>query len=166
MQIRHRETGAVMYEAEFRTYIKASGGPTWAATTEEILDSLGADVVFEGPQASGGTVYQFSQADGVEQIDGKWYTKYVLGPVFADTTDDEGNVTTAADNEAAYKAAKDAEQAKAVRQQRGDKLKDSDWTQVADAPVDQAAWATYRQSLRDVTAQSGFPWTVDWPTIP
>jgi hypothetical protein len=155
-----------MYEAEFRTYIKASGGPTWAATTEEILDSLGADVVFEGPQASGGTVYQFSQADGVEQIDGKWYTKYVLGPVFADTTDDEGNVTTAADNEAAYKAAKDAEQAKAVRQQRGDKLKDSDWTQVADAPVDQAAWATYRQSLRDVTAQSGFPWTVDWPTIP
>jgi hypothetical protein len=166
MQIRHRETGAVMYEAEFRTYIKASGGPTWAATTEEILDSLGADVVFEGPQASGGTVYQFSQADGVEQIDGKWYTKYVLGPVFADTTDDEGNVTTAADNEAAYKAAKDAEQAKAVRQQRGDKLKDSDWTQVADAPVDQAAWAVYRQALRDITSQAGFPWTIDWPVSP
>jgi len=166
MQIRIRESGAVMYEAEFRSYQQANGGPTWGQTTDEILDSLGADVVFEGPQATGGTVYQYSQRDGVEQIEGKWYTKYVLGPVFTDTTDAEGNVTTAADNEAAYKAAKDTEQAKSVRQQRTEKLKDSDWTQVADAPVDQAAWATYRQSLRDVTAQSGFPWTVDWPTIP
>jgi hypothetical protein len=155
-----------MYEAEFRAYQQANGGPTWGQTTEEILDSLGADVVFEGPQATGGTVYQFSMPSGVEQIEGKWYTKHILGPVFADTTDDEGDVTTAADNEAAYKAAKDAEQAKSVRQQRGEKLKDSDWTQVADAPVDQAAWATYRQALRDVTGQQGFPWTITWPTQP
>jgi hypothetical protein len=165
MQIRIRETGAVMYEAEFRSYQQANGGPSWGQTTEEILDSLGADVVFEGPQATGGTVYQYSQRDGVEQIEGKWYTKYVLGPVFTDTTVD-GVTTSAADNEAAYKAAKDAEQAKAVRQQRGEKLKDSDWTQVADAPVDQAAWAEYRQSLRDVTTQAGFPWTIEWPTQP
>jgi hypothetical protein len=155
-----------MYEAEFRAYQQANGGPTWGQTTEEILDSLGADVVFEGPQATGGTVYQFSMPDGVEQIEGKWYTKYILGPVFTDTTDDAGNVTSAAEQEAAYKAAKDAEQAKSVRQQRGEKLKDSDWTQVADAPVDQAAWATYRQALRDVTSQAGFPWTIDWPVAP
>jgi hypothetical protein len=60
----------------------------------------------------------------------------------------------------------DAVQAKIVRDQRNGKLKDSDWTQVADAPVDKAAWAAYRQDLRDVTAQAGFPWTIDWPTIP
>jgi hypothetical protein len=170
MQVRVRATGAVMYEAEFRAYQQANGGPTWGQTTEEILDSLGADVVFEGPQATGGTVYQYSVPDGVEQIDGKWYTKHILGPVFTDTTDDAGNVTSAADNEAAYKAAKDAEQAKSVRQQRGEKLKDSDWTQVADAlldaPVDKAAWATYRQALRDVTGQEGFPWTITWPEQP
>jgi hypothetical protein len=166
MQIRIRKTGAVMYEAEFRAYQQANGGPTWGQTTEEILNSLGADVVFEGPQATGGTVYQFSMPDGVEQIEGKWYTKYILGPVFTDTTDDAGNVTSAAEQEAAYKAAKDAEQAKSVRQQRTEKLKDSDWTQVADAPVNQAAWATYRQALRDVTSQAGFPWAIDWPTIP
>jgi hypothetical protein len=165
MQIRTND-GQVMYEAEFRTHIKANGGPSWDTTTPEVLEALGADVVFEGPQASGGTVYQYSQRDGVEQIEGKWYTKYVLGPVFTDTTDAEGNVTTAADNEAAYKAGKDAEQAKSVRQQRTEKLKDSDWTQVADAPVDKAAWAVYRQALRDVTQQSGFPWTITWPTQP
>jgi len=161
MQIRIRQSGAVMYEAEFRAYQQANGGPTWGQTTEEILDSLGADVVFEGPQASGGTVYQYSMPDGVEQIDGKWYTKHILGPVFTDTED-----ATAAEQEAAYKATKDAEQAKSVRQQRGEKLKDSDWTQVADAPVDKAAWATYRKALRDVTGQQGFPWTVEWPVAP
>ena len=126
---------------------------------------MGADLVFEGPQATGGTVYQYSQASGVEQIDGKWFTKYVLGPVFTDTTV-EGVTTTAAEHEAAYKAIKDAEQASAVRKSRGDKLADSDWTQVADAPVDKAVWATYRQALRDITTQSGFPWTVTWPDAP
>jgi hypothetical protein len=164
MQIRTND-GQVMYEAEFRTHIKTNGGPTWDTTTPEVLEALGADVVFEGPQASGGTVYQYSQAAGVEQIEGKWYTKYILGPVFTDTTVD-GVTTTAAENETAYKAAKDAEQAKSVRTSRGDKLKDSDWTQVADATVDKAAWAAYRQALRDVTDQEGFPWTIDWPVNP
>ena len=166
MQIIIKSTGAVMYESEFRAYTKANGGPSWETTTTEVLEALGADVVLEGPQATGGTVYQYSQASGVEQIDGKWYTKYVLGPIFTDTTDDTGNVTSASQHEAAYKAIKDAEQASAVRQSRGDKLADSDWTQVADAPVDKAVWATYRQALRDITTQDGFPWTVTWPDAP
>ena len=73
MQIR-TQTGQVMYEAEFRAYTKANGGPSWDTTTTEVLTALGADVVFEGAQATGGTVYQYSQASGVEQVDGKWYT--------------------------------------------------------------------------------------------
>jgi hypothetical protein len=56
--------------------------------------------------------------------------------------------------------------ASAVRQQRNEKLKDSDWTQITDATADKAAWATYRQALRDVTAQAGFPWTITWPDAP
>jgi Iap family predicted aminopeptidase len=52
-----------------------------------------------------------------------------------------------------------------IRQIRNAKLTESDWTQVADAPVDKAAWATYRQGLRDITAQDGFPWIIDWPTL-
>ena len=159
MQIR-TQTGQVMYESEFRAYQKANGGPTWETTTDEVLEALGADVIFEGPQATGGTVYQYSQAAGVEQINGKWYTKYVLGPIFTD------GETTATEQEAAYKAAKDAEQAKSVRTARDEKLKDSDWTQIADAPVDKEIWATYRQALRDVPIQPGFPWEVTWPTQP
>ena len=71
-----------------------------------------------------------------------------------------------ADDIAAYQASKDAEQAQNVRSSRNQLLNNSDWTQVADAPVDKAVWATYRQALRDVTAQSGFPWTITWPDAP
>jgi len=59
-----------------------------------------------------------------------------------------------------------AKEAAQVRADRNAKLSESDWTQVADAPVDQAAWAAYRQALRDVTVQAGFPWSVNWPTQP
>ena len=159
MQIRTND-GQVMYEAEFRAYQKANGGPAWDTTTTEVLEALGADVVFEGPQASGGTVYQYSQAAGVEQIDGKWYTKYILGPTFTDTED-----TTAAEQEAAYKASKDAEQAKAVRTSRDDKLTETDWRFRSDMTPSQA-WKDYCQALRDIPAQAGFPWTVTWPDAP
>ncbi len=160
MQIRIRQSGAVMFESELREYLKANDGPSYDQLTLEVMEALGVDSIFEGPQATGGTVYQYSQRDGVEQIEGKWYTKYILGPVFTD------GETTAAEQEAAYKARKDAEQATNVRQQRTEKLKDSDWTQIADSTADKTAWATYRQALRDITAQAGFPWTITWPETP
>lgn len=60
----------------------------------------------------------------------------------------------------------DATNANSVRNARNTLLTMSDWTQIADAPVDSAAWAVYRQSLRDVTSQAGFPWNVTWPSKP
>jgi hypothetical protein len=60
----------------------------------------------------------------------------------------------------------DSEEAVKVRQQRNEKLSACDWTQLADAPVDKAAWATYRTALRNVPTQAGFPWTIDWPVAP
>jgi hypothetical protein len=53
-----------------------------------------------------------------------------------------------------------------VRQQRNALLSACDWTQLSDAPVDAATWAAYRQGLRDVTDQEGFPWEVVWPEQP
>ena len=53
-----------------------------------------------------------------------------------------------------------------IRNQRNKLLKDSDWTQVADAPVDKTAWATYRQALRDITERAGFPFNVEFPVNP
>lgn len=53
-----------------------------------------------------------------------------------------------------------------VRLQRDSLLSKSDWTQTQDAPVDTQAWQEYRQALRDVTNQEGFPTTVVWPEEP
>lgn len=49
---------------------------------------------------------------------------------------------------------------------RDAKLAQSDWTQLADSPVDKVIWATYRQALREVPQQSGFPYSIDWPVAP
>jgi hypothetical protein len=67
---------------------------------------------------------------------------------------------------AEQKLAADETKAIAMRQQRNQLLSACDWTQLPDAPVDRVVWATYRQELRDVTAQSGFPWEVVWPEKP
>ena len=57
-------------------------------------------------------------------------------------------------------------QASAIRADRNARLAACDWTQVLDAPVDTAAWAAYRQDLRDVPSQAGFPWEINWPVAP
>ena len=164
MEIRIRKSGAVMYESEFRAMFPNTGFPI--QLTEQIINDFDGDVVFEGPQVQP-TRYQIAFRDGVEQIEGKWYTNYILGPVFTDTPATETEpAKTAAENEAAYKAMKDAEQAASVRASRTQMLKDCDWTQIADSTADKAAWATYRQALRDITTASGFPWTMTWPETP
>jgi len=151
-----------MLEDQLRRWLHETGGPSYETLTPEVMEAIGVDPVFEGPQASNGTVYQYSVRDGVEQgSDGKWYAKYVLGPVFTDNADG-----TAAQQEALYRARMDDEQASLVRLARNKKLADCDWTQLADSTADKPAWAVYRQALRDVTAQVGFPWNVTWPTEP
>ena len=53
-----------------------------------------------------------------------------------------------------------------IRAERDRRLVKSDWSQLSDAPVDSAAWSTYRQELRDLPSQSGFPFNITWPTQP
>jgi hypothetical protein len=61
----------------------------------------------------------------------------------------------------------DEELAEAVRRERDGLVKDSDWTQLPDIPDSvRAAWSIYRQELRDVPQQQGFPRDVQWPVKP
>jgi len=56
-----------------------------------------------------------------------------------------------------------------ARGKRDGLIASCDWTQIPDAPLtaaQRAAWVTYRQALRDVPAQAGFPDTIDWPITP
>lgn len=61
------------------------------------------------------------------------------------------------------------ESKKYIKKQRQMLLLSSDWTQLPNNPLtseQQAAWATYRQQLRDITSQSGYPTNVVWPIQP
>jgi hypothetical protein len=147
MEIRLRSNGAVMTESELRRYCQENDGPSWGQTTPEVLEALGADPVFEGPQAQP-TRYQTAFRDGVEEVNGKWYTKYSV----ADMGDEA-------------KAAADANQATNVRNERNRKLTETDWRFRSDL-TPSPAWIDYCQALRDVPTQSGFPWDVTWPTQP
>lgn len=56
-----------------------------------------------------------------------------------------------------------------VRRDRNGRLTASDWTQLDDTPLTNTAkaeWAVYRQQLRDLTSQPGFPYEVVWPNTP
>jgi len=167
MEIRNRSNGELTTVSQFKATQPNTSFPK--QITVKILDSYGYDPVLNGAAATVTAPYGVSTRSGVEEIDSKWFTKFIAGPVFTDTTDDDGNVTTAADNEAAYKARIDAEAATSVRTQRDIKLHDTDWTQAADGQLSdsvKAAWVTYRQELRDLSAASGFPHTMTWPTKP
>lgn len=69
----------------------------------------------------------------------------------------------------------DSELALSVRAERNRRLALSDYTQLQDSPLSEtqrAEWAVYRQALRDIAEQDGFPWGgvddigVPWPVAP
>jgi hypothetical protein len=144
---RVKSTGEIKSQGEVRSMYPNTSFPSqW---TPALVEELGLDPVFESPTPTT-TRYQTAFKDGVEQdAQGRWLWKWSISEM-----DDDA------------KAAKDAEQAKNIRSDRDKRLSDTDWTQVADAPVDKAVWATYRQALRDVPAQAGFPYDITWPSKP
>ena len=81
-------------------------------------------------------------------VNGVWTQNYIVSDLSADAS-----------------AAKVGAQWNVVRAERNKLLADCDWTQLPDAPVDAAAWATYRQALRDITTQAN-PFAIVWPESP
>lgn len=86
----------------------------------------------------------------------------------------EGNIPFTAEEEAewdameaAYAAGADTRKAAQIRAERNAKLAATDWTQASDVPQSvKDSYAPYRQALRDVPTQSGFPNQVVWPESP
>jgi hypothetical protein len=71
--------------------------------------------------------------------------------------------------EAQWIVQKDIDKANNVRQIRDDKLKETDWVVIKNLELNAnipGAWEVYRQALRDIPTQEGFPWTITWPVEP
>ena len=137
---------------------------------EALVNSLGYDWVYDGAQPSVTPPYETVERDGVEQVSGRWQTKYKKGPTFTDTKDESDNVTsTAAQNETAYKTLIDNNTAVGKRSERDQLLKESDWTQFTDSPLTDSKkteWKTYRQNLRDLPSTESDPENATFPTKP
>jgi len=163
MEIRNRSTSELTTVSQFKATQPNTSFPKQITT--EILDSYGYDAVLNGAQATVTAPYGVSTRSGVEEIDGKWFTKFIAGPVF---TDIEGG-DTASEQEAAYRTRIDTEAAASVRNQRDRLLAETDWvvTKAKETSTNiPAAIKTYRQELRDISAAEGFPHTMTWPTKP
>jgi hypothetical protein len=99
-EYRHKETGEVKNQGEWRTYYKNTSLPrTW---TTETLSGLNLEAVLEAPKPSIGP-YETTARNGVEQDSlGNWVTAWIVRDMFADTTDEDGVTTTKAEHEAAF----------------------------------------------------------------
>ena len=172
MEYRIQSTGELKTQGEVRRMHSNTSLPkVWDANVCELL---GIDPVLISPKPDT-TGYTQAVRDGATQdANGNWVQAWLVVDMFADTTED-GVTTTKAEHEAAYQAQLDDTAATAVRTQRDKLLAESDW--VTTRAVDQNAadnlgiqvpqvWLDYRQALRDITAQDGFPHNVTWPDAP
>lgn len=89
---------------------------------------------------------------------------------FIDLTVEDGIITAVAQGPIPEPAPPDPENVAAeVRAKRNELLAATDWTQLADSQLDEEAQAgmrAYRQALRDIPQQEGFPFNVEWPALP
>ena len=163
MEFRVRSSGELKSQGDIRKLNPNVSLPkVW---NENVYEALGIDPVLETPKPDTTGDYRVVVRDGAEQdANGNWVQKWVERDMFSDTEED-GVTTTKAEHEAAYQARLDADKAKSIRSERDQKLKDTDWMGMSDVTMPDD-WATYRQALRDVPAQSGFPNTITWPTEP
>jgi len=164
--VRERSTGRVMTDTTWIVENKSKRPPQ--PLTTEFMEHNQLDPVFEGSRPSTTPPYQTIVDDGVEyKTDGKWYTKYKVGPVYSDYTDKDGKTVTVETQTAAHKASVDATVAEGNRSKRTALLAETDYFGLSDVTMS-SNMKTYRQALRDITKNSNWPHLSDsdWPTKP
>jgi len=167
-EYRNRSTGEVKSQGAIRKLHPNTSLPrVWTA---DICEFLGIDPVLEAPAPEASGEYKAVNRNGVVQDAlGNWVFAWVERDMFADYVDEDGVTVTKVSQEEAYTANKDAEAATAARATRDGLIASCDWMAIKafeGGTGVSTEWATYRQALRDVTAQAGFPNDITWPEKP
>jgi hypothetical protein len=157
-EYRVRSSGELKNQGEIRKLHPNTSIPkVWDAN---VCDSLGIDPVFVSPQPTPSGDYKRVVRNGAVEDGGNWVQAWLEQDMFV--TDSDG---TKAEKEAAYQATLDATAAELARSNRDAKLALTDWRAGSDLTLT-SEWATYRQALRDIPGQAGFPHEVTWPDSP
>ena len=163
-EYRIRSTGEVKTQGQIRSdHPNVSLPKVWGANVHE---ALGIDPVLASPPPEPSGDYKVVVRNGVEQdANGNWVYAWTENDMFQEYTDDDDNVVTVQDQIDAKVAADNAALEATERATRDDLLKATDHYGLSDVPMTDAM-AAYRQALRDVPQQAGFPQTITWPTKP
>ena len=163
-EYRVRATGEVKSQGQVRLDNKNMSLPkVWTAN---VCDALGVDPVLEAPAPQPSAAYKSVVRNGVVQnSNGNWVQAWVERDMFTEYTDDNGDVQTVAAQKTAYDTFVNNGLAKSARSKRDVLLKETDHYALSDVTMSDAM-KTYRQALRDVPAQSGFPNSITWPEKP
>ena len=163
-EYRIRSTGEVKTQGQIRSmHPNVSLPKVWNANVNE---TLGIDPVLASPKPEPSGDYKVVVRNGVEQdANGNWVHAWTENDMFQEYTDEEGVTHSVADQQAAYDAQNTATLAASERAKRDSLLKETDHFGLSDVTMS-AEMTTYRQALRDVPQQAGFPNTITWPTKP
>lgn len=163
MEYRIQSTGELKAQGEVRRMHSNTSLPkVWDAN---VCTALGIDPVLAAPKPETTGYTQAVRNGATQDANGNWVQAWAVVDMFTDYTDDEGVTHTKAEQEAEYQARLDAEAADGVRTSRDAKLAETDWMALTDVTMPTEI-AVYRQTLRDITDQDGFPHTITWPTKP
>lgn len=166
-EFRLKSTGEIVSREQLRQkHWNVSLPAVWNSST---LEFLGVDVIFETPQPSNTYPLKSVIRDGVvKDSKGNWVQNWVVRDIFQDITNQDGTITTKAQQEQEFLSKRTSDQWKVIRTQRDQLLKESDWVTIRSVdtgqPVSQE-WSAYRQALRDITTQTD-PFAVQWPEKP
>jgi len=163
-EYRVRATGEVKSQGQIRNDNKNMSLPkVWTAN---VCDALGVDPVLATPAPEPSAAYKLVVRNGaVQDAKGNWVQAWVEREMFTEYTDDDGVTHSVADQQAAYDAANTATLAASERSRRDKLLKETDHYGLSDVTMS-TEMTTYRQALRDVPQQEGFPGTISWPEKP
>ena len=151
---RERSSGEVKQQGEVKALYKKSVSFSKLADT---YADLGWDEIVAVPMpVESGPLKSVVEGAPVE-VSGKWTQVWIEVDKFS-------GPTKAAD-EAAHIARLVADKETGIRTDRDQRIALTDWTALSDVTMT-ADMATYRQALRDIPAQAGFPNTIDWPVSP
>jgi hypothetical protein len=167
-QYRIRSTGEIQSEMQIRAANSHRSLPrVW---NDNVFDLLGIDPVFASTKPAPSSDYKIVVRDGVEQNDqGEWVWAWTENDMFQEYTDNEGNLVTVQVQIDASLAKRNDELSETIRVERNTLLAETDWISLKALESGQAPSAemvAYRQALRDVPSQAGFPGEITWPTKP
>ena len=165
------EDGSVKTQNEIRKIFNNIALPqVW---TDEVFNLLNIKPVVSTPPPERTGLYTKVVRNGIVEVDGVWQTAWIEKDMFEplDVLDENGAEVTLTKEaqEAEYQAGLDRIEEMKVRKKRDLLLSNSDWVSVKayeNNTTTSFEWVTYRQALRDITEQDGFPYNVTWPEKP